>query len=137
MTQIINIKVKTTKEILIHKLNDGLQSKERFCVWKNKKQYSKVADIICPKKSKNYIPDKIREGASIYDIIGYPECWIWRDNVLNIKEAKTGDWDIEVRLHFIVNDINQGYFKCFGCNVDFTELWFHSEDLIPTMKVIQ
>lgn len=134
---IININVKSTKEILKHKLSDGLQTNERFCFWKNKKQFNKVVDIICPKKSINYIPDKIREAASLYDIIGYPECWIWRDNVLNIKEAKTGDWDIEVRLYFIIDDIKQGYFKCFGANADFTELWFHSEDWIPSIKVIQ
>ena len=133
MTEIIDVYVKSSEKVLKHKLEDGLQSKERYCYWTRKGQFSEVADLVCPKKSKNYIPDKIREGASIYQIIGYPGCWIWEDNVLNVKEAKTliNDIDMEVRLHFMIDGKEKGYFKCFGANKDFTELWFHSEDWFP------
>ena len=47
-----------------------------------------MADVIWLKLARDYIADPIREAASIYDILDYPECGIWRDNVLNVEEAK-------------------------------------------------
>ena len=78
----------------------------------------------------------MREAASIYDLAGYPECWIWRDNVLNVEEANTllDDIDIEVRLHMIIDGKKRGYFFCFGANKNLTELWFHTEDWNETIR---
>lgn len=124
---IIDVYAKTTEKVLQHKLKCGLQSKDRYAYWTCKGQFSEVADIVCPRKSKNYV--RTGQGHSIYEIVGYPECWIWELNCLNSKEDNRYDEDTpEVRLHMIISGTNRGYFKTFGANKDFTELWFHSED---------
>ena len=101
-----------------------------------KSQFRDVADAVCPKPARDYIADPMREAASSYDVVGYPEFWVRRDNVLNVEEANIllNDIDIEVRLHMIIDGKKRGYFVCFGPNKDFTELWFHSEDWNETIR---
>jgi hypothetical protein len=124
---IINIEANCSEETFQHKRQDGLLARDRYCYWRNRKQFTDVADIICPKLSKNYMPDKHREAASSYDILGYPKAWVWMIRQKGDEEYINVDHALEVRLHMTVDGQYRGYFKCFGANLHFTELWFHSE----------
>ena len=126
--EIIDVYVDSSEKVLQHKLKDGMLSKDKYCYWTRKAQFSKVADLVCPKLSKNYVADKIRESATIYQIIGYPKAWVWMIRQPEDKDYVDDEYD--VRLHFRINGVEIGYFKCFGANLHFTELWFHSEHFV-------
>ena len=133
---IVDIYVDSSEKVLQHKLKDGKLSEDRYCYWLRKMQFTEVADIICPKLSKNYVADNIRESASLYDILGYPKAWLWMirqpedEKYINVK-------NVEVRLHFRINGKKIGYFKCFGANKNFTELWFHSDHFVSVIKGVE
>jgi len=129
----VDIYVNSSDRVLQHKLNDGKLSEDKYCYWTRKGQFKDVADLVCPKLSKNYIADKIRESASFYDIIGYPKAWVWMIRQSEDSEYVEDEYDI--RLHFKINGREVGYFKCFGANLHFTELWFHSEHFVKNMVV--
>ena len=120
----IDVYAKTNKKVLEHKLKDGKMSDDKYCYWTRKSQFSEVADIVCPKLSRNYEADGLRESATIYDIAGYPEAWVWM--IRKPEDEEYVDEEFDVRLHLSIDGKEVGYFKCFGANEDFTELWFHS-----------
>ena len=122
----VNVFADTTEKVLQHKLKDGKLSDDKYCYWTRRNQFSDVADVVCPKLSKNYVPDKIREAASIYDLVGYPKAWVWMIRQPEDKEYVDKEYDI--RLHIRIDGKEVGYFKCFGANLHFTELWFNSGD---------
>lgn len=128
----VDVYADTTEKVLQHKLKDGLLSKDRYCYWTRKSQFSEVADLVHPRFSKNYIDSGI--GYSIYQIIGYPKAWVWM--IRQPEDKDYVDREFDVRLHIKINGREVGYFKCFGANLHFTELWFHSEHFIKISDII-
>ena len=55
----VDVYVDSSEKVLAHKLKDGMLSKDRYCYWTRKAQFREVADLVCPKLSKNYVADKM------------------------------------------------------------------------------